>query len=250
MTEPRKAGKLGMIPKPLPEDLGMLASYMTNPLGTPPASLTWPAAMSSCGMLGNDRFGDCTWAGAVHLRMLCAAIAGEVETFPTDSDTINGYLAFTHGQDSGCVEADVLKLWQTKGMFGNKLAGFAPLDIGDTDELKAATALFGGTYIGIKVPANASAQFEAHQAWHLDDTSADDNYEGGHCVVKCGYYLDSVWGKVWAVLTWGAVQLVTEEWMAKNLLEDWAVLTDEFIDARPGLIDVAALQADLAKLAA
>ena len=37
--------------------------------------------------------------------------------------------------------------------------------------------------------------------------------------------------------------------MVKNCVQDWAVLTNEFVTANPGLVDVAALQADIKKLA-
>jgi hypothetical protein len=38
--------------------------------------------------------------------------------------------------------------------------------------------------------------------------------------------------------------------MAKNVMQDWAVLTNEFVTADPHRVDVTALQADIAKLAA
>ena len=249
---PRIAGKLGMIPAPLPKEIGLLSTYLANPLGVPPAQVAWPASLSSCGMLGNDTFGDCTLAGAVHLDMACAAITGEVRTFPDAQETIDQYEQITGGADSGCVEAEVLRRWQGQGLFGglSKIAGFAPLDIYEPDELKAAVALFGATYVGIKVPANAQAQFAARQAWHLDGSPADHQSVGGHCVVKVGYYMDAAWGNVWALLTWGTVQLATEQWLAGNLLEDWAVLSQEFVQAAPGVVNVAALQDDIAKLSA
>ena len=260
MTEPRKAGKLGLIPKELPAKLGMMSSYMINPLGAPPPTLTWPASLSSCGMLGNgpdpsapdypNGVGDCTIAGVFHLRMLAAALCGQVEAWPSGAVTIAIYMSLSGGRDSGLVEADVLRAWRDRGLWGNKIAGYAPLDIANDDEIRAACALFGGTKVDVKVPANAMAQFDAGEPWHLDGSGADDEYEGGHSIVRCGYYVDKTWGPVWGTLTWARVQLATDEWMAKNVMQDWAVLTNEFVTADPHRVDVTALQADIAKLAA
>ena len=258
MDSQRTPGKLGLIHKPLPEEMGMLSDYLANPLGRPPSSVTWPAALSSCGMLGNgpdptapdypDGVGDCTIAGTVHLRMLAALLTGETETWPNGDQTIAAYMALSGGRDSGLVEADVLKAWQSQGILGNKIAAFAPLDISDDAEIRAACSLFGATKVDVDVPANAMDQFSAGEPWHLDGTPADHQSVGGHSVVRCGYYTDTKWGPVWGLLTWGKVQLATQPWMIAHVVQDWAVLTSEFVNAQPGVVDVAALQADIAKL--
>ena len=259
MPEARTAGKLGLIHRELPEAMGLLKAYLANPLGAPPASVMWPASLSACGMLGNgpdptapdypDGVGDCTIAGTVHLRMLAALLAGETENWPNGDQTIAAYMALSGGQDNGLVEADVLKTWQTQGILGNRISAFAPLDITDDAEIRAACALFGATKVDVDVPANAMTQFNAGEPWHLDGTPADNEIEGGHSVVRCGYYNDAKWGPVWGLLTWGTVQLATQPWMVAHVVQDWVVLTSEFVVAKPGLVNVPALQADIAKLA-
>ena len=252
------AGRLGLVHKELPEGTKLMAAYLASPLPAPPTNVTWPTSLQSCGMLGNgpdpsapdypQGVGDCTIAGTVHLRMLDAALTAEQETWPTGEQTIAAYMELSGGRDSGLVESDVLKAWQSQGILGNKIAAFAPLDISDTAELQSACALFGGTKVDVNVPANAMSQFDARQPWHLDGSAADNQSLGGHSIVRCGFYVDTKLGLVWALLTWGTVQLATDAWMQKNTLQDWAVITNEFVTANPGLIDLAALKADIARL--
>jgi hypothetical protein len=66
--------------------------------------------------------------------------------------------------------------------------------------------------------------------------------------VPAGYYTDPTWGPVWVVLTWGTVQLATEAWMQQNREEEYALLTDRYVAANPGVVNLPLLQQDIAKL--
>ena len=234
--------RLGRLAARRPVGLADLAAYLNDPLPAAPPSVKAPTC--NWGMLGNDQYGDCTLAGAVHLRMANSLEYKESnETWPTTDQVVSTYLTLTHGQDAGLVEADVLHTWHTAGLFGNRIDGYAPLDHRDEDELRSCVATFGGAYLGIAVPATAQTQFGDGQPWDLTGYPADRQIVGGHCVPACGYDSDYLY-----VVTWGKVQKVTWRWLAVYLEEGWAVGTSELFAAAG--VDVVALRADLASLGA
>jgi hypothetical protein len=190
-------------------------------------------------MLGNDEYGDCTIAGVVHLRMADAAEQSQSETWPSADEVVRTYFTLSGGQDAGLNEADVLHTWYRAGLFGDKISGYAPVNHRSFDELRSVVAAFGGSYLGITVPAPAQEQFANGQPWDLTGTSEDRDIEGGHCVPAVGYDSQYVY-----VVTWGQLQKATWRWVHANLEEAWAVLTSE--DAR---VNLSALQQDLRLLA-
>ena len=242
MTE-RIVGKLGKLAPHRPDGLHMLAFYQKNPLPIAPESVEVPK-ISDWGMLANDKYGDCTFAGIVHARMAHATVLGITETFPTDAEVVAAYLAYTNGQDGGAVEADLLKYWQNNELFGSKLAAFAPTDFADFDELKSVISSYGLAYIGIRLPVTFQQQFLANQPWALTGTPADQQIEGGHCVILVGYDKDYA-----QCITWGKVQQVTWEWLRSYMEESWAIITPEIVEkGQYGEMRLADLVSDLEKL--
>jgi len=242
MTE-RIVGKLGKLTPHRPDGLHMLAFYQKNPLPIAPESVEVPK-ISDWGMLANDKYGDCTFAGIVHARMANATVLGITETFPTDAEVVAAYLAYTNGQDGGAVEADLLKYWQNNELFGSKLAAFAPTDFADFDELKSVINSYGLAYIGIRLPVTFQQQFLANQPWALTGTPADQQIEGGHCVILVGYDKDYA-----QCITWGKVQQVTWEWLRSYMEESWAIITPEIVEkGQYGEMRLADLVSDLEKL--
>lgn len=235
-------GKLGRLAAKFPVALSPLHRLVSLPT----ASKVWtgpPDAAFDYGMLGNDRYGDCTFAGFVHLVQTICLLLGVTPPTPTDADVIKAYLIFTHGQDSGCVEADVLHALYATGILGIDLAGYARGNQG-LDELWQITQTFGAGYLGVMVPAPAQGQFQAGEPWDLTGTSADKQIEGGHCVVSIAFDQDA---EVATVLTWGQHQQVTFRWLDAYLDEQWAVIpqqvkTSGILDG----MDWATLDADLA----
>jgi len=242
MTD-RIVGKLGKLAPKRPEGLHMLAFYQTNPLPKAPDKVNVPV-VSDWRMLANDKYGDCTFAGIVHARMATATVLGLTETFPTDDEIVQAYLAYTNGQDSGAVEADLLKYWQNNELFGSKLAAFAPTDHADFDELKSVIASLGFVYIGVQLPVTFQDQFMKNEPWSLTGTPADQQIEGGHCVILVGY--DDQYAQC---ITWGRVQEVTWDWLRSYMEESWALITPEVAAAgQYGQMRLADLYADLEKL--
>ena len=231
--------RLGRLPARRPVGLADLFHYLRRPLPAAPPVCDPPQAQ--WGMLGNDQYSDCTLAGVVHLRMANAAEHTETETFPDTGTVVAEYLQLSGGADGGLVEADVLRVWQTTGLFGNRVDGYAPFDHRNQDELRQVTALFGGCYLGVAIPAPAQQQFAAGEPWDLTGTAADRQIEGGHAVPVVGYDYQFAYA-----VTWGRVQPVTWRWLGVYLEEGWCVLTSE--DATAAGVDLAVLQADLAAL--
>ena len=239
----RIVGKLGKLDPKRPAGLHQLAFYQGSPLPVAPDTVAVPN-VDNWGILGNDTHGDCTFAGIVHARMANAAFLGITETFPSDTDVVNAYLSYTGGADAGAVEADLLKFWQGNGLFGSKLSAFAPTDHADLDELRSVIANFGLAYIGVQLPVTFSDQFRNNQPWDLTGTPADQQIEGGHCIILVGYDKDYV-----ECITWGKVQKITWQWLQSYMEESWALITPEIVQKGAyGDMRIEDLTADLGKL--
>lgn len=233
--------KLGKRPAVRPYGLRVLTDYMTERPPTPPATspvpkvATWP-------MFGNDRIGDCTIAGAAHAIQAWNTEVSQNDPLPDVDEVESQYFEITGGADSGCVEADVLRLWATKGMFdGASIAGYAPIETSSIPMLEAGVAFYGCAYLGIQCPESAQEQFAAGKPWTVVPGSP---IEGGHCILLVGYDTH-----VGYAVSWGAVVEVTWPFLAAYLDEAWAIIPHEFVEAGHGpSLDLASLRADLGAL--
>lgn len=237
MTE-YKLGRLAPVPVPI----GDLTSYLIEPLPAPPTEVDAPQLTYP--MADNDRLGDCTIAAVVHSDQVTANLTTEAWTYPGDSVVSTEYLKLTGGPDTGLVETNVLKVWHGTGLFGHKLAAFAPVNVKHTKVIKQTTALCGVTYAGVLIPEPAQQQFADHQPWALTGTSADSDIEGGHAVPIVGY---NATGPVF--VTWGALQQATWAWWLEYAEEAYALITAE-VKARGSLrgVNFTVLEADLKRL--
>jgi len=78
----------------------------------------------------------------------------------------------------------------------------------------------------------------------LTHTPADNQIEGGHCVILVGY--DEQYAQC---ITWGKVQQVTWEWLSSYMQESWALITPEIVEKGVyGDMRLDDLLADLEKL--
>lgn len=240
----RSPGKLGKLAPQFPVALKEMDAYASQPLPQPPATVDWSKKVSTWPMDGNDVYGDCTMAAAAHMIQCWNAQTDEPLPIPREQQVVAQYMKLTGGQDSGLVESQVLKQWLTKGLWDNKIVGYAPVNVHDLDALKQAIAYFGGVYVGIQVPANAQNQFRAGEPWTLVPGWQQQPIEGGHAIPLVGYddqYLYSV--------TWGAVQRMGWDWWSTYGDEAWVILSEEYERAgKVNGLDVAALQKDLAQV--
>lgn len=240
---PRQIGKLGKLAPVRPDNSRMFAYYQTSPLPAPPATVKVPK-VADWQMFGNDRYGDCTFAGIAHAEMAVSAILNLNETPPVAQGVIDAYLSYTKGQDVGAVEADLLKYWKSNALFSGPAAAYAQSDKSDQVELKSIIASYGFTYIGIEVPSPCEQQFANRQPWALTHTPADNNIIGGHCIILVGYDEKYFYG-----ITWGAVQAIEWTWLQTYMDESWAVITPEVVaSGKLGDLRLDELLADIAKL--
>lgn len=192
---------------------------------------------------------NCTMAGVAHLIAAWDDEVHELDTVPTSSEVIAQYLKLTGGEDTGLNEAEVLKTWQTEGLFGpdiqgdcvaSKIAAYAPVDPKDLLQLHQAVAFYGGCYLGIECPESAQQQFDAGEPWTYVEGSP---IEGGHCVVALGY---GPHGGLHCA-TWGGIAVLEASFLAHYLQEAWCILSHQLVEARKDSlgIDLPSLEADL-----
>jgi hypothetical protein len=182
---PYKLGKLA--PKKNKKTL-MFAKFLPKiALPAPPEKAFWEYRIppATIGMFLNDEIGDCTIAEVAHHIMLMTAHTGTM-VVPTDDEVqamysaISGYVPGNESTDTGCAITDVLNYWQTKGLAGHKIDGWASLDPANIAQRNLATYLFGGCSVGIQCPASAQTQFSAGQTWSV---VPGDTIQGGHCIM-------------------------------------------------------------------
>lgn len=235
----------GRKPAVRPAALKDLSIYATGPLPTPPATVEVPGQKDIGAyypMDGNDRYGDCTIAGAAHLVEGWDLLSGAHEYLPSSAEVVEVWRELNGDTEEGLVEAEVLKHWQTVGLFGEKIAGYAPVSSTSLLEWHQAIAFYGGMYLGINVGQPQQEQFSRGEEW----TWVDGQEEDGHCVVALGY---GPHGGL-HVATWGGIAVLSPGFLAHGLEEAWAVLPQQMVEARGDSlgIDLAALQSDLARL--
>jgi hypothetical protein len=233
--------KLGRLPATRPAALSDLATYATGKLPTPPATVDVPRAAYP--ILGNDQYGDCTLAAVGHLIEGWDVEVKEHDPVPIETEIVAKYLILTGGEDTGLNEADVLKVWHQAGLFGEKIAGYAPVNPQHLLELHQAVAFYGGCYLGIECPESAQEQFAAGETWTYVPGSP---VEGGHCVAALGY--GSHGGLHCA--TWGGIAVLSAGFLAHFLDEAWCILSHQMLLAKKDAlgINLAQLQADLGRV--
>ena len=78
----------------------------------------------------------------------------------------------------------------------------------------------------------------------MTGTPADQQIEGGHCIILVGYDKDYV-----ECITWGKVQQITWRWLQSYMEESWALITPEIVEKGAyGDMRIEDLTADLGKL--
>jgi hypothetical protein len=115
-------------------------------------------------MDGNDQYGDCTIAALAHYVTLANGLVG-IKKIPSETDTINTYLKFTGGKDTGANELSVMKRWNKKGFFNEKIPYYIDIDPKNHKEVMQTIWLFGAIYIGFNVPEQCQEQFEQRVPW-------------------------------------------------------------------------------------
>lgn len=207
-----------------------------------PESVKYYSKYMFIGMLGNDEWGDCVFAGDGHIveQQSWADYKG-TEDRVTTAEALRAYSVVTgfnpnagppgeNPTDQGSTVEAGLDYLRKTGMAGFKIAAYGQVDVSNHTAVKRAIYEFGCLSIGMSVPESAMTQFNNGQPWTVVKGSP---IEGGHCVVPCGYDADYVY-----VFTWGAVQPMAWEFWDTYVSEahapisaDWASVSNLSLEA-------------------
>ena len=257
MTD-RVGGRLGKAPAaPRPKDI-ILTEIVRAGAVLPMAPVgfghyqVFPAA--GWGMLGNDRYGDCVWAGAAHETMMVNKMNGrDVEFNPAvvlaDYAAVTGFVPATGANDNGTDVHDALNYRRQTGVEDadlgrHKIGAYVSLEPGNWNQMLEALVAFDFVAIGFEFPDYAMAEFNAGKPWWY---RRGGTIEGGHYVPVVGRpHTSSI-----EVVTWGQIQGMSRRFFETYCDEAYGVLTVETLSAggtSPEGLDLSALQAAIAAL--
>lgn len=222
----------------------------------PPGYGHWPKVAKlglSWGMLGNNRYGDCAFAGAAHETMLLNAENGVKVTF-TDTGVLSDYASTgfdpaTGANDNGTDIGNLMEYRRKTGVIdaaGNrhKIGAYVALEPKNWDQLLQALYVFNFVAVGFEVPSYAMDQFSAGREWTY---RGQGTIEGGHyvpCVGRPG--LSRV-----KFVTWGALQDMSRAFYEAFSDEAYGVVSVEELSVggrSPEGLDYDALNAALQQL--
>lgn len=203
------------------------------------------------GVLGNDKVGNCVFAGAMHETMIWSRLGGNPANF-NDAVAIQAYSDVTGynpadpQSDAGTDMEYAAQYRRKTGLLdanGNrhKIAAYLAINPGNLQQHLIAMYLFGAVGIGIRFADTAMQQFMQGEDW---DVVSNSNIEGGHYVP-----LVAKRDKIECV-TWGKVQSMTDEFFQRYNDESIVYLSEEmFINRKsPEGFDYDQLLADLQNL--
>jgi hypothetical protein len=242
------AMKLGRQPVKHDPRTFKMSSYIDfTKLPPVPDEVDWGSKVPDWQVMGNKDYGDCTFASAAHCVMAWATSHDNAYAVP-DQSVVDAYLAFTGGQDNGCIELDVLNHWRKDGILDHKIDAYLSFNPLNPLFVKLAIYLFGAAYVGVGLPLTAQTQ----DVWTVVDDhgsgEAEPNSWGGHAIPLVAYTKE---GPV--CVTWGKLQRMTWEWWAKYAApsaggEAYAVLSPDWVGegiVAPNTFAYTQLQADL-----
>jgi hypothetical protein len=247
--------KLGKDAPKFNEKTMLFSRYVNAAAPPPPPEKTYyeyKIPPETIGMYGNDLVGDCVVAGMFHWLMLITAHAGKI-VIPGPDDwkkvysDITGWNEATGENDNGMAVTDGLNYWQTVGLCGHKIDGWAQLDNKNMLRRNQGLYTFFGVGVGIQCPQSAQDQFNAGQTWTYVPNSP---IEGGHFILESGYGKDGrnfeSWGKGDVKGDNGFDQQYTDETyivLTKDLIEEASDLSPTGMNWDALVADLAALKA-------
>jgi hypothetical protein len=224
-------------------------------LPTPPAAFGHHKDVGSWGMLGNDKYGDCVWAGAAHEHILWTRTWGRKRSRFLTKNVLSDYAAVTgfnpkdENTDQGTDMKDAASYRRKTGIVDatgkrHPIDAYIALEVGNVEQVVLAMYLMGAAGIGFQFPASAMDQFNKKQPWTVP---ANPQIDGGHYVSgvgrnKAGNLL---------VVTWGRLQEMTAEFYQRFCDEAVAYVSLEILNDKnlsPEGFDADALRGMLAKL--
>lgn len=179
-------------------------------------------AFPELGMMGNDRYGNCTFAGLGHQWQTWSAYGGQPWR-PSDEQLVEAYLRHTGGLDQGAYMLDVLNLARHDGLAGNRIYAYVAVEPRNHDQVRLGQLLFGGLYFGAGLPVSAQQQ----DVWELTTGNGSEPWTwGGHAMSVI-----DITRKGPVAVTWGRLQRITWAWWDRYVDECYAVLEEDYIGA-------------------
>lgn len=205
------------------------------------------------GVLGNDRYGCCVWAGAAHETMMLAKAGGKRVAF-SESNVLGDYAAVTGfnpsnlDTDQGTDMIEAASYRRKVGVLDHtgqrhKILAYLAIEPGNVEAVWAAAYLFGAVGIGVNFTGAAMQQFNGNQPWNFVKGAASD---GGHYIPLVGKN-----GNELRFVSWGKVQPASVYWFERQCDEAVAYVSEESLvnNKSPEGFDVQSLLKDLAALA-
>lgn len=249
--------KLGCIHKPIRLSTPALGDYLDKAVEWPAVKpWGWEFALdpSQLAMLGNDRYGDCVEAAAMHYAQNETANTGAPLT-PSEASTLALYSAVTGfdaadpSTDQGTDPETMLAYWKSTGIPLNDangkevlhtILGWASLDITSWAQLRYAAYTFGGLFLAINCPQSAE---ENTNNWQVVDGSP---IVGGHAINMTGQ------GSLGCKIdSWGMVIPASIPFIRQYLVAAYAVVTPQWLNAKgqsPSGLDLNRLMAAMQTL--
>lgn len=199
---------------------------------------------SDWGMLGNDQYGDCVFAGSAHEVELINNLASggktgrEVVKFAdenvlADYGAVTGFDPATGEGDEGTNVHDALDYRIKTGIVDedgkrHKISAYVALEPGNMKHLIEAIFIFEAVGIGFEVPSSAMDQAQNGEVWQV--VPGRHEIVGGHYVPLVG---KPALGNL-ACVTWAKRQIMTEQFYKKYCDEAYAYITEEELNAKTG----------------
>jgi hypothetical protein len=205
-------------------------AYLRPALAPPPASVNYAKAIAHWPVYANNRYGDCTCAGAAHMVQNWRTHTGMRPRKPTTRDVIDFYSYFTTpGPRNGVEMLRVLRHWRGSGLAGDRISAYVRLRLKNVEDVKQSIHLFGACYIGVMLPkfvANADDKLTPH--WSVPPQgphgAGAPDPDGGHCIPAFAYDAEHLY-----VVTWGALKAMTWEFYLAYADEAYAVLSTDWL---------------------
>lgn len=215
--------KLGLRPATPGRPRLRLVNYL---LPSYPPSVDYSAGVEF-GLYQNDRFGVCGPTAVANYRRLISAKLGGAMKAPTQDDVFDLYRRSgnprfnpaTGDDDNGVNMQEMLTELAKNGIGGVKCVAFASVDPSNTQEMRAADAIFGGLLHGVMLQQAQQAQTNVG-TWDYSPSRS----LGGHAVLSCAYNPQTV-----GVITWAQRVKMTEAFMHRQNQEAWIVIWPEHL---------------------
>jgi hypothetical protein len=247
--------KLGKKPARHAISFSFSTFFDASKLPTPPAVFGHYQAVHDFGLLGNDEYGDCVFAGAAHETMIWSIAGGKPQAqFTTanvlsDYSVVTGFKANDPSTDQGTDVQTAAAYRRKRGVVDahgkrHVVDSYVALRPGNVEELVLAVYLLGAAGVGIQLPSQAMDAFDDGEVWAVP---AQPDIVGGHYIPCVGR---NSRGNL-VLVTWGRLQAMTPAFYERFNDETVAYVSLEVLNAKnlsPEGFDADGLRKALAQL--